>query len=823
MHTGLNKGTVLSLMMILLFMVSLSYGSPVVSEPTSSTSDSITRLSYNPVQAVPAQTTDNGTFVWWEQSSDSYSDEWEWENRNWLFGPSPTYEVYHESGLPFDFEDTYADIDEEITFNVMVPKSLFTQETYIQNIRINGYLLTPDWNYQVNFEMNWRNESYQPWSVYSSIYNYTDEGPSYPTYPETPFLDLVEPECDFSYDSNAYYVTFVVSFNDAVPLGLYELNLDVSDSDWNSYGSYNRMDYKRTAMAIGLHPDDAYSYTYDGRYTLEKFDLEGNDLYTVTRGDDFIVRFNITGNTPESVEFRFYVPDYIDRIVNVTGYYSVPVTEYGGWVFDEIQKTYVWDPVVEVTVMKDVYGVHSYREPIETGTRFEYTYRWLNETSLEVESWQSSTNKEYVVKWNQSTDSFDYFLYYSWCTYPFEVYNPGWGMYSQCYEVLEPLVDIPLFYELNLSLSSAQTIGQDFVVDFGGHFNDIMPVTRDYPLRIEEQVYGGPDYWYSAEGWYMEEGSGARQTHDEYELAKDISIETPVTIANLLLEDGTSSGGWIFSAEKGENFMVKASLEGGALIADDIDAVSMDLNAWDGYWSGDEERWSDLHYKITYRLDGTVILDAFNMTQKRNYTYGLYEDYIYTNFTEWYQEYNETTMTWEWDYGEHWRWAWTQVYGWHWEWWYYNQADEVWQTEGIHWEGPNSRIDSDFAVVSGLNNWTVDDDLYVTFLVNMNEVAPDTEYWWDFSFMNDTWHVDYTSDYGDHTALSWAREWVYSFDDPISSDPVYMDPVIENQLAFYNAVLTGAEGSDYLYGKESPYIVIDDVKYPIKVREFFDP
>ncbi|MGY5876018.1 MAG: hypothetical protein RTU30_09750, partial [Candidatus Thorarchaeota archaeon] len=661
MRTGLNKGKSLSLLMVLLFMVSLSYGSTMASGPLQSTSGSITRSDYNPVQAVPSQTSDNGTYVWWEQSSDSYSDEWEWENRNWLFGPRPSFNIYHEDGSPFT-DESYAEIGEQLTVNAVVPKDIFTQGAQLGEIYFYGYYLTPDWNFSANFDFGWRAEdSYQPWWAYSSTYNQSMvEGPYYP---EDPFLNIVSTECSNSSDAASYYVTFVIEFNANTPLGLYEMNMQVMDTQWNSIGSYNfGSNWEFNGIAVGMDPADAFTWTYDGRYTLQKLDLDGDDLYSVSRGKDFLMRFNISGQTPEYVQLGFRVPGYIDNLVTVTGWHSEAVTEYGGWVFDDLLDTYIWDPGVSVTSMKEVFGEYQRLEYTETGTMVEIEQRWLNWNETHgywVESYDTWTEKEFMFIWNSTTDAFETYYGYTYYTYPFETYVPDvWEEQVTVYEPVDPSL---LFYELDAGLSSATTIGGQFVVDFAGHFTEFMPVTNEYSyLQFDDRVVGNQNYWYSPDAYY---GEGARQTTAEYEIAKRIAIETPVTLASLLLEDGSESGGWIFSAEKGENFMIKGRLQGGASIAEDIDAVAVELNAWDGQWEEDEERWSDLRYEIIYRLDGSVILEAFNRTEKRNYTYGFYEDYVYTNFTGWYNFYNDSTSTWEWKFGEYWEWAWTEVEG----------------------------------------------------------------------------------------------------------------------------------------------------------------
>ena len=115
-------------------------------------------------------------------------------------------------------------------------------------------------------------------------------------------------------------------------------------------------------------------------------------------------------------------------------------------------------------------------------------------------------------------------------------------------------------------------------------------------------------------------------------------------------------------------------------------------------------------------------------------------------------------------------------------------------------------------------------DLFASFLVNMTENIAETEYNWEFAFTANEWFMDYASTHGEHEMESWGSDWVYSFEDPSdSSNDIFMDPIKNNQLAFYNDTLCATEGVEYLKGEERPYIIIDGDILPIKVRETYDP
>ncbi|MHA1907865.1 MAG: hypothetical protein ACW98Y_11265, partial [Candidatus Thorarchaeota archaeon] len=381
--------------------------------------------------------------------------------------------------------------------------------------------------------------------------------------------------------------------------------------------------------------------------------------------------------------------------------------------------------------------------------------------------------------------------------------------------VFEPVpADYPILYELNISESSASIIDNEYVVNFVGHFTEKMPKTDQYSyFRFNTEVMG-PDYRYYPDT----HGDRSRQTPQEFELAQSITIESPVTLAKILKADGTEPRGWMFQVDKGEQFLVEGRLQGGSGIADDIDGVSFRMEASDGYWTEEESRWTSLEFIVEIDRQGVSTLKAFNRTEKHNYTYGMYMDYVLTEKTGWFYEYNETTNMWDWVYGDYEEWEWTEVEGWHWQWWNFNQITQMWQEEWLDWRGPETVVPGGFATVTGFNNWTDGGDLYASFFITPDTSLPDTNYWWDFAFMNSTWFEDYSLGWGEHEIESWEQEWVYSFD--YLGDVGYAE-IIHDQLT-YNFT-SGSLIGNYALGLESPYIVINGEDLPIHVRENYDP
>lgn len=94
---------------------------PLANEPNSELWNQTADFSQYETSADPEF--DNGTFVDWFSDTDSASDEWTMSQMNWLFGPSPSFKVYHENETFLD-ETHYAEIDEQLSFNVVIPKSI---------------------------------------------------------------------------------------------------------------------------------------------------------------------------------------------------------------------------------------------------------------------------------------------------------------------------------------------------------------------------------------------------------------------------------------------------------------------------------------------------------------------------------------------------------------------------------------------------------------------------------------------------------------------------------------------------------------------------
>jgi len=807
-----------SVVAVTVFIVSMLYTGTLVALPESSTAThpKIEAIVYSQGPAPPEP--ENGTFVSWTKDSNSTADQWSWTGKNWLYGPKPTLRIYHENGSEVG-PDGFVELGELATFSVMVPNDLIPENRSLGSVRVDGWLSTNLADFSANFEIQFDARFKPPmWMVYSSVWNGSDASVDTPS---PSFVEIDSPSCSNHSDATAIYVDFAVRFNATTPIGLYSLNV-IIDDDWGQYiTSTGQPDIP--PVAVGVEPTLAWGMMSGGAYTVQKLDLENNLLYAVSRGTDFKMRVNVTGPLPETVTLWMELPGGVEADVNVTGYYYKTVVTYGGWQYDEAAGTYVWNATAKVTTKVWTYGPHVERQWVDLGTWREFnvshiTWEW-NETTQQSypvvyqdTAWACAS---LILTYNRTSDTWFGGIGYRLWMYPYDHYVPGFEEETMV-TIYDTNNTFPVLYELNNTLCWAGIDGSFYVVDFVGHFTDDMPKSDEYTqFRFFVDVRGSDGTWYGPATW----GDYPLQSQSDFDMACMIAIDTPVVVARLLAADGTEPHGWLFQVDKGTDFMVKGMLQGGGDIASDIDAVRLQLEAYDGYWTENESVWYQITYRITMEMDGTPSLEAFNYTTKENYTFGTHWDYVYVNKTGWHYEYNPSSNEYEWVYGNYSDWVYQEVEGWYWSYWYYNQRTGEWQPDYIEPLSADAAVPADFAIVSNFTNQVIGGDLYVSFLVNMSQNVRDTTYWWSFSFMNNTWYEDFSSPWGQHSVEAWAYEHVYST--YYNGQKLFVDDLNDNALAY--VFMNGTLGSDYMIRREDPYIVIDGQKLPIQVIDSYDP
>ena len=800
--------------LITLFVVSFSLaGNAAIAPPSSIVKDDGGSYLSQPYSINPVIPSEQGTNLNWYTDTGSYNDTWTWSNNNWLFGPNANYEIFYNNGSQMD-KLGFIPVNEQITWRVNIPKSILRGAS-LQSVDVHGSFMNPNSEFSADFSIYMYNDSIITWSVYSGSYNYTAGYESGP-----PYLTINEPGCSLTEDAAMIYVTFRITFNVDTPVGLYSISTYFYDTSCNSYEARPRWtnQYEMDRIAIGIPRSEAFSDAYYGGYTLEKQDLAGDIIYSVSRNTDFMMRFNITGNGDLAYAMLWtYFSGDILLPINKTGYHDEMTTKTGGWVFDPEIQTYVYNSSIQFTFPERVLGQYTdYEYYYDNDYRdYEYRYVYYNETTgmNEVASWISSTNMELMYIYNFTSGAFEIHYGFTYWTYPYETYQGEMNQIMVFYE--EPIENAPVqIYELNEALSTVYQQDGVISVEFIGHFTDQAP--KGTIIQFNDRVVDkeGFDYYVSAS-----DSGDALMTWQDYYDAKEVAVESPVTIAKLLHPDESPVYGWFFPAESGEAFEVQGRLQGGADLATDIDGAIFEMKSYDSYWTETTYGYTDMYYEIFVGADHRVTYTVYNYTALNNYTYGYHWEWGEYLTTGWHYEYNPTTGVTEWVYGDYYTYGDQWVEGWYWDWFYFDQKKGEW-VSSQDWYCYDARSDltkvnTHFADVSDVTIYTSSGDLYYSFLVNLTDSVREITHYWDFQFANNTWVIDSTTETGFHDVAIWRPGWVYSFD--YMGEPVYVD--VTSEIGVYNDTL-GV--SDWLVVDERPYITMDGVNYPIRVRSIME-
>ncbi len=808
--------TTFALFIVSLFAFScfISGSTAAIPESTADTGAGNNALSgVNPVdRRLPSA---EGTNVNWHSETGSYNDTWTWQHNSWLYGPRSSYEIFYHNGSLMQRED-FIPVDEEVIIRVNINKGVLMGAS-ISSVYVSGSLMTQDMNFYAGFSLDYYNDTLDHWNSYSYSENYTSG------YYSPPYLSVDAGACQVDEDDAMYYVIFSATFNSTTPVGLYSMHVNAYDTNFGSYDIRSRwavsdMDY--VDLAIGLPFRTAFSSTHSGGYTIEKFDLSGDPIYSVSRGTDFMMRLNISAFSSLDYVILDVYSYGVQIPVNMTGDHDITVVKYGGWVYDSDLDTYIYNSSAQYTVVERDYGDYVGTMDFHGYPYVDYEYRWARYNwttdTYEVVRQLDSREMKLVHIYNFTSASFQTVYGFAYTEYPSDVYVESLAPQTMFYT--ESLDNAPvIFTELNESLSSVYNYDGTTVVEFGLHFTQQAP--KGALMHIWEEVYDihGEPYCVSASD--MPEDH-APMTWDEYYDATEVAVETPATIAKLIRVDGTPVHSYFFPAKLGEPFIVSGRLQGGSDVADDIDGAYLELTAYDSFWSEDEWGYSNVIYEILVRSDSSVVLNAYNYSMKENYTYSTYWDYLDTVVTDWHWEYNEALGTDEWVYGDHIVTEYMETEGWHWEWYYFNQKTGEWVPErdwyNYDYRSELTRVSPGFALVTDVQQYTSGGDLYMSFQVNFTDEVPETYLYWQFDFANYTWVRDYNSYYGYHESGKWVEDWVYSFE--YMSNDLWVG--ISSQIAVANNSIPGA--ADWMAVQEAPYITIGGVNYPIVVRELID-
>lgn len=799
--------SVLCISVMLLSSLATGYNSSIT-QPSQATNDSI-KHDRNTL----SQNIENGTNVWWESYDRNSTDQFEYDERNWVFSPYPEFSLYHSNGSKID-QDSYIEIQQWTRISVEINKSLFVNNAELGNVTVTGKYKTASPNFVAQFQMGYNRFGNTSWWADSYQFNLTEQQEL------ANFVEIDTASCVNTSNSNSYNLDFWINMTQDAPLGLYELTLQVFDDSFVSVGYYEYdSNWQFNGVAVGMSSDAALAVSLQGSYTFQKQDPDGNPIYSIDRGQEFITRFNITGAIPSIVQLGIYIPEWMSKLVNQTDYHSTMLNDTRGWIYNETSGTFEYDENANVVYTDELYGVFEKDEELYRPAQDQvetYKLQWNpHSKQWDVITETKTLYQELFYIYNASTDSFETYFGYSYYGISTDHYVPGVMNHetSQYYPVPD---DVPEIFNLNSSLCKHYTSGDEEIFEFGGHFTELYPVSSSRAhFEFDDRVIGQDGNQYSSPSSV----ETAEQTEDDYTREIQYAIESPIVSAELLTESGTEPSGWFFHASKAENHTVRAQMEGGANIVDEIDSTRLILRSYRDYWKDDEQVKAVYTFNIEIAMNGTPSFSAYNKTWKRNYTYGSYEGWSYEEIEGWHYIYNSSSGEYELIYGTYNKWMYVEQTEWHWQTWYFNQKTERWQMSEIREISEASRLSIDFASIYNFTYWTEGLDLHTSFLVEFTESIPDGKFSWSVEFSKTEWYIDehVPTDYYDR--VGWAKDWVYSFS--YQSNQLIMEPFINGKLAYYNDTLCNNENVDYLVGDTTPYITINGVDLPLKVDEIY--
>ena len=750
-----------------------------------------------------------GTSVSWEHSSSSSTDANGWESEGWVFGPTASYKLIHENGTEFNCFSSL-ELEVEYTISIDIPKSIFAVGDHLGQVYLHMWYFSVNLTYEAQADIGWVGWVHET-TFHDNSYISIDGvmGPS--------FLDRNPAGCIFIESSTSYSVNITATFNNNTIPGMYKAELCVANQDNLAVESHLPQEYQTLdTFGIGIPYDDAVFKSVGGVHTIYKEDLSGNRLYSLTKEQDFVVSIDTYGYAAETVQLGLEIPHTLPIMVNQTGEHDVKTTILGGWVFDETLGGYIYNSSIEVPSIESEWGQYEIRDyayldatvQVEVKRLVQHAPTW----EWEVENVTYDVRKKFMFVYNGT--SFETKFGYQYFEYPsdqFVGYETRYYPYTtlNLVTVYEPVpVDIPVLFELNASLSSFLLEETHTHVEFVGHVTDAIAATGLYPDLEFDVVALRSDGWQIASDGLEDE---IIQTEQEYELECDLVIEKPVTISRILHSDGTEVSGEVIHFEKGESVRFEGQIQGASSVEQQIQGVQLSLEAHDEWIENDEQRSCNMRYYLDINLEGQSNVVIYNTTIKRNFTYDYHYDYVRELVEGWVQYYNSTSGETQWVFEPHYEWVSKLTKDWFWKTWYFNQAEQTWQDEYLNQYDTientvNVGIIDNFTVTSGGGLVTV------TFDLLLSEDIMDSEYWWRFNFMENTWF--YADSESDVIGGYWDERFAYTFE--LDDTQHYIGTFESDQLAFYNDTLCSASSEDYLLGKEAAYITIGDEDLPIR-------
>jgi len=779
----------------------------------------------------------NGTYIAWKKEENTTQETWSWQNQAWEFGPYPTSRIYMQNGTEVT-DAHYVPLGTSFKAVIYVQKNIFTGNTTLGRAGLNWNVelrtqngtVTGNANIRMVYinkmETNFWNET-NAWHVESFVFNGSDVKPPMGQPPPPPeqmkqysFYIFDKNSSKVTENSEAWQIEFVGSFNTtATPMGPYWVNLEVTDQydswiDFGGYRAWSNMQMSTNRMIAVGKPGLAYGGFQD-TWTFQKLDMENQSLYSVAKGSPWKMRINVTSSDLTNVTIGMDLAWNVKTYVNVTNWYSKPVTTQGGWMYNETSGTYYWNSTVHVTRAEQVYGPH-------------LEERWIHvshdrKVNVTRQYWDPVTGQQTFVNETFYVNE-RMFLIYDHASHVFSVKQgySYWGYDPQLQRDREFSVLYDLnasdpttrFYSLSLTDSNWYQTGLGkYVIEFVGEFSNETYMDRD-------------EYWFQVMV-YNTYGQVWANWENTSPSDFQIAVDKPVAISTILDSNGRPVKGWMFQTDPGESFIIQSKLYGASVAYKDIDGIGVVFRTGSGKWAANESYWSDVDIRLTKDLTtNTLSSVTYNRTNRNAYVYGSHLGWALINVTDWHMEYNSTTGTWEWVESPQLRWNETIITDWHWEYHRLNQTEyardptspNIWIDTQRRWVpdlDPAFKVSQSYAVLNSATISSVKGIVTINLNVSFTSTAPESNYWWNMVFQNMTYGRDWSQGWGEHVITEWTSEPVYFVNGSATNyEAWYVSKPSTPLYSTYN-------GTKYLL-EQLPYITIGGVDYPIRVRTQYD-
>ncbi|MGY5876934.1 MAG: hypothetical protein RTU30_14385, partial [Candidatus Thorarchaeota archaeon] len=427
---------------------------------------------------------------------------------------------------------------------------------------------------------------------------------------------------------------------------------------------------------------------------------------------------------------------------------------------------------------------------------FEYQY-WHPDGYFEFgHSWGQMA----LIYWS-ANNTFDYRLAHTlWLpTGDWDPYRGEWIFEDVTFYEPWPLdVSFPMPFVLNMTTSEYSLVEVDkHSVTFRGHVSeDMAPTGMDgsMPLQVHESVYSTAGQRLIP---FVYLPLATEEQRAEYEALRQLTIESPVAVVELLHKGEPYDPSWMFVVDHDDTFVVRSYLQGGASLASDIDGVALILFSHDERWGHDAgydwQQFSEVEVFLGVSPDGGTDVKVYNRTVRTAWKFG---------------------GNWQWEYVEifpgsglfEWQEIWIDDWQWIEQTWDFTLGD--WTDKFVSFNSPETLMPVTVATISNVSYKAIGNDLRASFDVTITPQMPELEWQWDFFFANLTWVTDYEAGWGEHTIVGWLEQPVYSYMN--STDRIYVETPYRGKVMRNN-------DTDVLYAADSsPFIFIDGRKEYVK-------